>query len=53
MPAVFFYAGGGPWWLAPLLFFAPLILQLQPALLLGPFVAFGWLLQELLLTVRR
>ncbi len=49
MPVVFFYGGGnGPWWLAPLLFAIPLILQLEPSIILGPFAAIGWLLQEVL-----
>ena len=47
MPAVFLYAGDGPWWLAPLLFFIPLILPN----LLRPFTALGYLLGELLLPV--
>jgi hypothetical protein len=48
MPAVFLYAGDGPWWLAPLLFFTPLILPN----LMRPFTALGYLLGELLLPVR-
>jgi hypothetical protein len=47
MPAVFLYAGDGPWWLAPLLFFTPLILPN----LMRPFTALGYLLGELLLPV--
>lgn len=48
MPAVFVYAGNGPWWLGPLLFLAPLVVQLEPSLLLGPFAAFAWVLREVL-----
>lgn len=47
MPAVFLYAGDGPWWLAPLLFFTPLILPN----LMRPLTALGYLLGELLLPV--
>ena len=44
---MFLYAGDGPWWLAPLLFFTPLILPN----LMRPFTALSYLLGELLLPV--